>query len=89
MQSELSDMWAEFWDILDKREGTICIYHVKAHFKAIDFSDDSNNIFKYVGNHIADVLADKGAKIAPIDEQYRSEIGNRDSLVKKIMRRIV
>ena len=89
INSELSDLWATFWDAYRARGGGVELRYVKAHALPEHFTSGAVTPFTFVGNGLADACADRGAEIAPINHRYLQEIESRDCLVAKINKRMV
>lgn len=89
MTSSHQDLWAEYWRHFRRLEGNVALIKVKAHCSAIDIWSGRILPWHFFGNHCADRLALRGAKMAAVPEHITKQIQDLDKPAWNVQARLL
>ena len=82
------DLWEEFWNLVDSKNGDVSISKVKAHCSVDEINAGIISWRDFEGNMYADKFADKGAEENQLSYEITSSIDVMDSMAWRVQERL-
>ena len=87
ISSANGDLWEEWQKMRRKHSNLILMQWTPSHQTAKELYCGLVNLFKFVGNTFADALAERGAALASVPQNFAKKVQRQDTLSRQVLQR--